>query len=711
MEEDVETLLHIISTNDSLEIPRGVFRRYLQDMVERNPASMIERYKEKVADERAKFKKLDLEYSPLSVSMFNAVVDLGHTINIKDLIAKVVSEKLADGDGLKVVEFSAKYGKLITGIRYTNEYGVVGDLDKPYVSADFLLKVKIGTKTTGATFSFYKTGKIKFSGGYIGNVDNFEEQPRKILNFFSEHYLQIPRTIPIVFNNFVSEFKIGYGVHTKLVHDAFSETALSKFNGLTVIAKYDTKRSKFLYITFSKGDEEKFAIVMADSGVVQIQGTTNLKYAFDTIKKFAVALKNNGMLVIKGASNTNLREPKPTKLARRFDNMPAPSITRRGTTCPIGRRPEPYGYTGKCTMSKCYIKPNPQGQPCCYSIPKSIAYSRKKVEDAYVKAGVKVPQNVRQLFGFGQGTNNRGTNVARNVPLNVRTYLNNKDGFKIDSRQCLRYSKVALVDIATRLKIMLPKKLTKPILCGLIKDKSGVPNVQNRVRSSVISGKNRNLRLGDRLCDTYPRTTLVKYARALGGSVTDDMNKKAICAMIQQLSAPRLQKLQANFNAKQAKNLKNRANKIEQQRLKNIANKEAKNQARKNALAKEAQEELAVKRAARNIKSRLSRNQVKEDLMGMLELNSVNNKNVDALMAVIKKALSNGTIKFSKTGFPMKSSVDKVKRKFGLAMLNRVPPNRVPNRSPPVARKKRAVTPPNNSNSNENLNYFMAGAR
>ena len=725
-DQDTETLLHIISTNDSLEIPRGAFRRYLQEKIERNPSTMIEEYKKKVAAQRAQLKKLDLRQSPLYTSMFNGVADFGSEIDVKSIIQKVARDGLASEGPFKVVEFSAKYGKFVTGFKYTSEYGAAGNAEKPYVSADFLIKIKRGAKTTGASFSFYKSGKIRFSGGYIGNVVDMEDQPRELLTFLSDNYFKLPARIPIKFNNFTSEFRLGFPVNIRLVHDAFSETALSKFSGYTVVAKYDKKRSKFLYITFSKGPAEKFAIVMADTGVIQIQGTDDVKVAYEAVKKFAIALKNNDMLIVGGNQAQNLNAPRNTKLARRMDNMPAPNITRRGTTCPVKRRPTPYSYTGTCKGNNCYIKPNPQGQPCCYDVPKSLEYSKGKVEAAYAKAGVRVPDRVRTIFGFGQGTNNRGTNVARNVPLAIRTYLNSKDGFKIDSRQCLRYSKVALVDIATRLKIILPAKVTKPKLCELIKQASGVPTVQVKASGAIVSGANRNLRLGNRLCDTYPRPTLVRFARALGGRVEADMRKGAICKMIQDLTAARLPRLQANYNAKKAQNNKNRANAVEAARLKNLANKAAANKARKNTLAQEAAQEKANQRAAskgaRNIQARLTRNLVREDLMGMLELNTINNKNVDALMTNINRAIANGTIKKSKQGFPMKASVNKIKRKFGLAMLNRLnaagpaPRSASASASPSPkkkkpAPKKKSPSPSPNSNSNENLNYFMGGPR
>ena len=123
-------------------------------------------------------------------------------------------------------------------------------------------------------------------------------------------------------------------------------------------------------------------------------------------------------------------------------------------------------------------------------------------------------------------------------------------------------------------------------------------------------------------------------------------------------------------------------------------------------------------------------------------------------MNTINRAIQNGTIKKSKTGFPLKSSVEKVKRSFGASLKvpkkkkatakekgkgkavgsASPPPNREKTPSPPIRGlmkiganragpsrrwanysnnespspiKKRSPSP----NSNENFNYFMKGPR
>jgi len=436
---------------------------------------------------------------------------------------KVKSNGLVSEDGIKVTEFAMRYGKFQTAVKYTSEYGLQGDESKPFVSADFKLKITQDGETKGASFSYYASGKIRFSGGHLHSL---EEQPKELIAFFSKHYHSIP-TRTFVLNNVTSEFKLGFPLKTSLIYDLFSEeTVKSYFKKYHVVAKYTNK--KFLYLAFS----DEFSLVVSKSGVIQIQGTTEVDDAYKVSKEFFTALKDNDFLDVSKPQNARLTSPKRTKIARRTNNMPAPNITRRGTTCPVGRRPTPYSYEGVCpTKDSCYIKPNPQGQPCCYSKPKDIKYSRNKVEEAYLKAGVRIPNSVRQFFGMGKETLNRPVNVANTgAGLVVRIHNN-----KINSRQCLRYTKVALVDIATRLKIALPSKLTKPILCELIK-KSAATNNGVKVGNKLVSGTNATFRLGARLCRTYARATLEKFAKTLKVKNVQSLDKGELCSAIEKAS-------------------------------------------------------------------------------------------------------------------------------------------------------------------------------
>jgi hypothetical protein len=140
-------------------------------------------------------------------------------------------------------------------------------------------------------------------------------------------------------------------------------------------------------------------------------------------------------------------------------------------------------------------------------------------------------------------------NVGKNIS-NLRTYYNSsigKDGkevgFKIDTRQCVRYTKVALVDIARRMGIVgVSASMTKPDLCNLIQTQSKKLGVN---KTSEVSGKLKvavgkqaltrhtadKVKIGKRVCETYDKDTIVMYAKKLGLRTTDG-TKKDLCAAI-----------------------------------------------------------------------------------------------------------------------------------------------------------------------------------
>ena len=78
-------------------------------------------------------------------------------------------------------------------------------------------------------------------------------------------------------------------------------------------------------------------------------------------------------------------------------------------------------------------------------------------------------------------------------------------------------------------------------------------------------------------------------------------------------------------------------------------------------------------------------------------------------MTTMNRAIQNGTIKKSKTGFPLKASVEKFKRTF---VVSKSPKKKLPNKKRWANYSNNESPSPNkkpNSNSNENFNYFMKG--
>ena len=426
----------------------------------------------------------------LYLGMFNATIDSGDLVNLNDIKRTVQQkgfvEKTVDGINIKPVKFQMGYGRFKRIFEYTSEYGnknINKKHDPTYVQ--FLLKIQKGDKIQGASFNIYHTGRIRFSGGYL---DGNEREVKALVKFISENYFPINLRLPITINNNTMEVKLGTDVRILGIYTTLdATTGGARFDGYTLSATFEPERNRFitkqrknspfLYVTFKKGKDDKFGLVISRTGTVIIEGAKNIEQTIAVTRRFFTALKDSGLLEDPPARKKNVSiKHKQSKLARRFNMKPAPEVTRRGTTCPKNRRPNPYSFQGACSSLSFYVRPNPQGQPCCYKKPKSIQYMRNRLENRYNRANVKVPNAVRKTFGIGGNTNNKENNIGRtslnNLPITFNKSIGknkkNPVGLKIGSRQCSRYSKVALVDIAKRKGITLPKKTTKPILCDLL---------------------------------------------------------------------------------------------------------------------------------------------------------------------------------------------------------------------------------------------------
>jgi len=246
-----------------------------------------------------------------------------------------------------------------------------------------------------------------------------------------------------------------------------------------------------------------------------------------------------GTRAVRGAINRKPVQPRKTKASKTKTNRPAPEVTRRGTTCPKGHRPVPYSFQGRCPKPDHYVRPNPQGQPCCYKIPRSLKYSTNRVKAAYNKAGVKVPANVRRIFGFGNNTNNKPVNVSSaNLTVTVRN--DPKSGFMIGSRQAKRYTREGLHNIAKRMKIAgINGKMTKDNLIKAIKNSNKAENVTLNGANLRYGGKVLKIRgrmIGKRVCDTFKKDDIRAIARGLGLNIDPSLKKGEMCDAIQRFA-------------------------------------------------------------------------------------------------------------------------------------------------------------------------------
>jgi hypothetical protein len=478
-----------------------------------------------------RFNNKTLKVTKPSLVMYNVTVNNDTPINIGALAQRIQlpleKEEFPNGIVAKVTKITGLTGRFQTAFTITNTYNRTGSANASKIfGLDFAITLKLGGEIVKANLTLFKNGKIKLSGGYLSqdkeNVNNdyyFEAQPELIREFIVNKYTDGQRFLrkDFTFNNVVGDFRVNKGFNLMQIQAA---SAKSNYN-----VTYNPELSRFLQLK-SKG----YSFLLGQNGLVQIQG---LKEQDDLEKAYLVAIEFiNDMHSIheKVAGHPRLYKNRPVPDGRikkqkvLNKNAPAPNVSRRGTSCPVGRRPDPYSMQGRCPKEGCYVKPNPQGQPCCYKIPKNTRYSERKVANAFNRANVRVPNRVRNVFNIGHNTNNKLNNTSHANAKNITVRVDPKSGLMIGTRQCKRYTKVALVDIARRLGITVNAAASKEKLCGLISNKA--TNVTNTNTAGgnraykfkmnaddyVVTGNSVNsLRIGRRYAKTYKREMLVKF--------------------------------------------------------------------------------------------------------------------------------------------------------------------------------------------------------
>lgn len=520
---DVEPFLkcYAISKMDKFKCPE---RHYLEQI--EGFSNMNVRSIRSIADEYRKTYKVDQfvlsQNEDAYLGMFNATITTGKLININEIKEKVIRDGLIKrtikGVTITPVKVIIRRNKFVPMWEHTSEYGSK-NLNKngKAMSIDFILRLEHNGIVKGASFSIFSKGRVRFSGGsLLGN----NRDPELLVDYISNNYKRIDTTDGIKVNNFTSAIKLPLKMNLKLLYTLLdvSEGTSVKFNNKVLRATYEPIRnefivktrllSKFLYIRFGKD----FTIAVAENGSLHIQGNVINE---SLVKEFIKALKDVGLATQGGGGARNAAPSRPSRVARRFNNLPAPNLLRRGSTCPIKMRPVPYSFQGVCPRgSDYYVRPNPQGQPCCYKKPKRLNYIRNKVAQRYAKAGVRIPLSVRNMFELNN--NNTLPNNVSKKNVNVNITNTNSKGILLGSRQCLRYSKQSLMDIAIRLGLKVTIKNTKIEICDMIKKFNS-----NKYRIP-----------GGGICEHYSKESLLEVAKRFGIGVNNNDTKAQICKKI-----------------------------------------------------------------------------------------------------------------------------------------------------------------------------------
>src|SRR6056300_1662470 len=380
---------------------------------ENNVVAMVER-------------NLKFVVSKLNPGMFNATVNKEFSaearIDLKRVLLKKPLPRTPIGEGLYIEtqEINGIYGRFMTGFTHSKEYGKQGDLNKNFFTVQLKIVVSNGSEKKGATVNFYRNGKIRFSGGFIG--DNIARQPELIRRFIVDSYSDKQPFLynPFEYNNLSGQFRVNG--HFKNMQKIASNY---RVYGFTYVS-YEPELSPFMYVTY-----QGHKYILASSGNIQISGAqspSDMLEAYNVGMELARILNENGEIALKATVPKRLTKKAPAKRKTTKKQKVDPKQCMRMAKTELVDFAKKLGVVG-------------------------ITKSTKKEE---------ICNKIKNISGVKSATF-RNTNKNKNVAL-----TGTGNNFKVGRGKCTSYSKTELLRVAGILKIKLDAKETKASLCKKI---------------------------------------------------------------------------------------------------------------------------------------------------------------------------------------------------------------------------------------------------
>jgi hypothetical protein len=374
-------------------------------------------------------RNLKFVVSKLNPGMFNATVNKEFSaearIDLKRILLKKPLPRTPIGEGLYIdtQEINGIYGRFMTGFTHSKEYGKQGDLNKNFFTVQLKIVVSNGSEKKGATVNFYRNGKIRFSGGFIG--DNIARQPELIRRFIVDSYSDKQPFLynPFEYNNLSGQFRVNG--HFKNMQRIASNYRAYGFTNVS----YESELSPFMYVTY-----QGHKYILASSGNIQISGAqspSNMLEAYNVGMELARMLNENGEIALKATV--------PKRLTKR---------------APVKR---------KTTKKMSTLKVDPK--QCMRMSKTELADFAKKLGVVGITKSTKkeeICNKIKKISGVKSATF-RNTNKNKNVAL-----TGSGNNFKVGRGKCTSYSKTELLRVAGILGIKLDAKETKASLCKKI---------------------------------------------------------------------------------------------------------------------------------------------------------------------------------------------------------------------------------------------------
>ena len=410
-----------------------------------------------------------------------------------------------------IKEVSILYDPSRVEMTYTREYGIKGS-STSYKA----IRWTIFYNGKAHTVTVYKNGDIHFTGGY-GNSVTVDGN-----NVYDKQVLQTPNDVlKIALGRWPSTNKKA-SLNNITIQKRFPRIFnLDRIHEMFPKSRYEIEIAPFLVMK-----RDGFTVKIFRTGVIQVAGMTTPIQVRDAINSLNVLVST---LPTAGMTNATYA-PKSSKVLKRKNSNIAPNVKSRATTCPKDKCPVPNTFEGKCPEGY-YLAPNPQGFPCCYKIPVKTAYKKNKIVAAFTKLGIKIPEHTKKVFDIRNINNSNKPALVSGHLGNYRfTVSKNRSGadqFKIDSRQCKRYTIPKLVDIAMKLGLVqYAKSRDKDTLCTAI--------FRHAASKGLLNPKNNIPRIGGRLCSHYTKDELRKVVRKKYGITLTAETLAGMCQELKQ---------------------------------------------------------------------------------------------------------------------------------------------------------------------------------
>src|SRR6056300_429021 len=385
---------------------------------------------------------IPLEISKLNPGMFNATVDSGFDqketlVDLKKILLKTPLPKTPIGEGLYIDtrEIKGVYGQFKTGFSHTKEAGPKGDMRKNFFTVQCMITLSNDIESKGATVNFYRNGKIRFSGGFIGT--NIANQPELIRRFMVNNYTERQPFFynPFTYNNLSGQFRIN-GVFKDMGKIALN---FRKY-GMTRVS-YEPELSPFLYAYF-----EDTKLILSTSGNVQISGAqnpANMLKAYDFGKKFVRDLNADGQVTVTGVFDKGVKAKTKSK------------PNKKKVASPKKKR-----MNGNVINSKMCER---MKKPELVNLARRMGVVNFRITTSMGSRAATKKEICKKIKNASGKTNVTFKNKNKNVTL-----TGTGNTFKVGRKICTDLKKDELLRIAAILKIKPDEKETKASLCKKI---------------------------------------------------------------------------------------------------------------------------------------------------------------------------------------------------------------------------------------------------